>query len=63
MLDLVAAEIADRFGQFGIVIAQRAQLLAIVAVDLCLYGGRAGHGGARSHQRSRRAKRMAGNLP
>jgi hypothetical protein len=59
----VVAEAADGVGQIRFAVAQFLQLLGIVAVDLGLDRGGAGHGRLGAKQRGGRAQGEAGNRP
>src|SRR3546814_9523403 len=63
VLQLLGTEFGDRIAEFGIAVAQFVELLAVMAVDLGLDRGGAGHGGARADRGGRGAERAARAVP
>src|SRR3546814_16965095 len=61
--DLLGAEILAGGAEFGVAVAEFVQLMLIMAVDLGLDRGGAGHRGARSHRGGRRAEGEARDVP
>ena len=63
MLQLLGAELLDVGGELGIVLAERLELTAIMAVDLGLHRIRARKRGLLGHQRRHRSEREPSAVP